>query len=109
VAPRDAFPRLQRSRILKPVDEEPVWSVVCLYVARAHRRTGVSKELLRAALEHVRQRSGRIVEGYAVEPRKDEIPDIYGYHGLAAAYRAAGFVEVARRSATRPIMRCRIA
>jgi hypothetical protein len=36
---------------------------------------------------------------------KGKLPDPFAYHGLAAAYREAGFTEVIRRSATRPIMR----
>src|SRR3712207_7681510 len=32
VAPRERFPVLERSRVLKRIDEEPVWSVVCLFV-----------------------------------------------------------------------------
>ena len=106
VAPRSEYPRLDRSRILKPVDDEPVWSVVCLFVAREWRRRGVSTRLLEAACEHVRARGGRIVEGYAVEPKKKGgMPDVFAFHGPAAAYAAAGFTEAARRSPTRPIMR----
>ena len=48
---------------------------------------------------------GRIVEGYAVEPRAERVPDVFAFPGLARSYRAAGFHEAARRSATRPIMR----
>jgi hypothetical protein len=33
------------------------------------------------------------------------MPDIYAYTGLADTFRAAGFVEAARRSNTRPLMR----
>ena len=33
VASRAAYPALARSRILKPVDETPVWSVTCFFVA----------------------------------------------------------------------------
>jgi GNAT superfamily N-acetyltransferase len=105
VAPREEFPRLERSRVLRRVDARPVWSVVCLLVAKEHRRSGVATRLLRAAVEHVRSRGGRIVEGYAVEPQGGRTPDLFAYHGPAAAYRAAGFKEVARRSPTRPIMR----
>jgi GNAT superfamily N-acetyltransferase len=105
VAPREEFTRLERSRILKPVDAQPVWSVVCFFVRKDYRRSGVSVALLRAAAEFVRERGGRIVEGYPVEPGKGGTPDIFAYHGLAAAFREAGFEEVARRSATRPVMR----
>mgnify|MGYP000271258035 CR=1 FL=1 len=109
VSPRKDFPRLEKSRILKPVDDEPAWSIVCLFVNKTYRRKQVSTRLLNAAVQYVRDQRGCIVEGYAVEPRQDRTPDIFAYQGLASAYRKAGFVEVARRSATRPIMRHYIA
>lgn len=105
VAPRSAYPRLARSRILRPVDDVDVWSVVCLFVAKPWRGRGVATALIRGAVEHVRRRGGKAVEGYAVEPRGGRTADLYAYHGPASAFRAAGFVEVARRSPTRPIMR----
>jgi hypothetical protein len=42
VGPRARYPRLNRSRILAPVDDAPVWSLVCLFVARRFRRAGWS-------------------------------------------------------------------
>ncbi len=61
--------------------------------------------MLRAAVEYVKSCGGRIVEGYAVEPKKGRTPDVFAYHGLAAMFRSVGFKEVARRTETRPIMR----
>lgn len=104
VAPREEFLRLERSRILKPVDEQPVWSVGCLFVAKEHRRGGLSAKLLKAAIDFVRERGGRIVEGYPVE-RKKKQADAFVWTGLASAFVKAGFEEVERRSETRPIMR----
>lgn len=91
VAPREAFPRLDRSRILKPVDDQPVWSVVCFFVARPYRRMGVSVELLRAAGKYAAGRGARIVEGYPVERRQDATPDVFACIGLASAFERAGF------------------
>jgi len=105
VAPRDRFPRLGRSRILKPIDDAEVWSIVCFFVDKEYRNRGISVALLRAATEYVRQLGGKIVEGYPVEPKKDPMPAVFAYHGLASAFQKAGFVECARRSETRPIMR----
>ena len=106
VAPREGFPRLERSRILSRVDDKPVWSVVCFFVAKPFRGKGVSVRLLSAAVDYVRKQGGRIVEGYPVEPKKGwRSPDPFVYTGLASAFRRAGFVEVIRRSDTRPIMR----
>lgn len=105
VAPRETYPPLARSRILKPVDDQPVWSIVCLFVAKELRRKKISVRLLKAAVAHAKKQGAKIVEGYPTEPRKDVIPDVFAYPGLATAYLRAGFTEVLRRSATRPIMR----
>jgi GNAT superfamily N-acetyltransferase len=104
VAPREATPRLEGSRLLARVDAQPVWSITCLFVARAHRRRGLSVELLRAACAQARAHGARLVEGYPVD-RDAAQPDAFVWHGLASAFRKAGFREVARRSPTRPIMR----
>jgi GNAT superfamily N-acetyltransferase len=105
VAPRETYPALERSRVLKRIDDRPVWSIVCLFIARPYRRKGVSVELVNAAADYVRKCGGKIVEGYPVEPRKDEMPDAFAWTGFASAFRKAGFVERERRSETRPIMR----
>jgi GNAT superfamily N-acetyltransferase len=106
VAPREEYPRLGSSRILKPVDEQAVWSVTCFFIAKEHRGRGVSGALLEAAVEFARKHGGRIVEGYPVD--KGEVPDVFAWTGLASAFRKAGFVEAARTSETRPIMRLAI-
>jgi GNAT superfamily N-acetyltransferase len=105
VAPREVHQRLENSRILAPVDDQPVWSVTCFYVAKLFRRAGVSVQLLRAAVAHAMRLGATIVEGYPVEPRKDPMPDVFAWTGIGSAFRKAGFKEVARRGASRPIMR----
>jgi GNAT superfamily N-acetyltransferase len=105
VAPREKFSTLERSRILQKVDEKPVWSVVCFFIAKTLRRKGVTIALLKAAIEYAKRHGAKIVEGYPVEPKKGKTPDVFAYTGLASAFRQAGFVEVLRRSETRPIMR----
>jgi len=108
IAPREAYPRLDRSRIFQPIDEEPVWSVSCFFVARPYRRRGVTVALLEAALAFARSRGARIVEGYPVEPRGGTLADPFAWTGFASTFRAAGFREAARRSATRPMMRIQL-
>lgn len=105
IEPRSAFPALERSRLLKPVDDQPVWSIVCFFTARSHRRRGLTVALLGAAVEYARQQGALLVEGYPVEPKEGYAPDVFVYTGLASAFRKAGFIEVARPSETRPIMR----
>ncbi len=105
LAPRETFSRLGRSRILKKVDESPVWSVPCFFVHKKQRRKGLTVKLLTAAIEYVKKQGGSILEGYPVEPKKDPMPPVFAYTGLASAFLQAGFTECARRSPTRPIMR----
>jgi GNAT superfamily N-acetyltransferase len=105
LAPREEFPVLENSRVAARVDSKPVWSVVCLFIAREHRNRGVSVALLRAAADYAKKKGGRIVEGYPVEPKQDPMPDVFAYTGLASAFRRAGYREVARRTPTRPVMR----
>lgn len=109
VAPRERYPALDRSRILKPVDDEPVWSVACFFVDKSHRQQGLSVELLRAAKRYVKAKGGKILEGYPVEPKKEEIPAVFAWTGVPSAFARAGFTEVARRSETHPIMRVELA
>jgi GNAT superfamily N-acetyltransferase len=108
VAPREHFPVLERSRVLKRIDDKQVWSIVCLFVGKPFRHKGVTVGLLNAAVRYVRESGGKIVEGYPVEPRKDQMPDVFAWTGLASSFRKAGFSEQLRRSETRPIMRYEI-
>ena len=106
LAPRQIYQVLANSRILKPVDPQPVWSVVCFFVARPFRRRGLTVKLLDAATRYAGKHGARIVEGYPVEPKTEaRNPDVFVWTGLASAFRKAGFEEVVRRSQTRPIMR----
>jgi len=105
LAPREEYPRLERSRILRPVDDQPVWAISCFFIARPYRRQGVSVHLLETAVKHARSHGARIVEGYPHEPASGPWPDAFVWTGTASAFRRAGFVEVARRSHARPIMR----
>jgi GNAT superfamily N-acetyltransferase len=104
VAPRETFPALERSRTLKRVDNKPVWSIVCFFVARSARRQGVMVKLLRAAVEYARAHDAKIVEGYPVEPT-ERLSGSSGFTGIVSTFRQAGFVEVLSRLVTRPIMR----
>jgi len=104
IEPRAAYPGLARSRTLAPVDDRPVWSITCFFVARPHRGRGMTRALVEAAVRHARARGARIVEAYPVEYRRD-VADAWVYTGAASTFLDLGFVEVARRSASRPIVR----
>jgi GNAT superfamily N-acetyltransferase len=108
IAPREHYVALERSRILKPIDDKPVWSVSCLFVKKLYRRKGISAQLLRAAVGFAASQGAVIVEGYPVEPTMEKMPDPFLWHGVPSAFKAAGFKEALRRSKSRPIMRLEI-
>jgi GNAT superfamily N-acetyltransferase len=105
IGPRAGFVRLEGSRVLAPVDDQPVWSVVCFFIARPYRRQGLSAALLREAARFAAARGARIVEGYPIDPQSKTSADAFAWTGLARSFESAGFTETLRRSPTRPIMR----
>ena len=109
VAPRERYPALIRSRVLQPVDDQPCWSVSCFFVHRDYRRKGVATALLRAAIDYVKKKGVKLLEGYPVEPKGDKrIPPAFAWTGIPKAFESVGFSEVARRSPTRPMMRLKL-
>jgi GNAT superfamily N-acetyltransferase len=107
LAPREEFGRLQRSPTLKPVDERPVWSIVCFFMDRAERGKKVGTALLDAAVRYASERGATLVEGYPVDPTARAISNADAYTGVVSMFLRAGFQEVARRG-SRPIMRRRL-
>jgi GNAT superfamily N-acetyltransferase len=109
VAPREDFPVLNRSRTLKPIDNQPVWSITCFFVAAGHRRQGVSSALIEAAVSYARKQGARIVEAYPTVPESTLEPHHQSYMGQLSTFEKAGFREVARRSSRRAIVRIALA
>lgn len=104
--PREDFAKLQRSPVMKPVDEQPVWSVVCFVVPAASRGQGVATALLKAAVRYAQQQGVSLLEAYPVDkPARSN--DEFMWFGAKSMFDAAGFEEVARRKPTRPVMRIR--
>jgi ribosomal protein S18 acetylase RimI-like enzyme len=105
VEPRSSDPRLVRSRVRGPVDDRPVWSVACFLVNPNYRRRGITIELLRAAIRHLKERGSRVLEVYPLEAAGEGLPAVAAYKGLVPACHQLGCMEVARYSKRRPIYR----
>lgn len=83
--------------------------MVCFYIHRNERGSGVGSALLGAAVDAAAKRGAKIVEGYPVDPRGGKASNGSVFTGVESMFRDAGFEEVERRSAGRPIMRKRVA
>ncbi|EJT03847.1 GNAT family N-acetyltransferase [Rhizobium sp. CCGE 510] len=104
VAPRAVFDRLRRSKPFAPVDDRPVWSINCFIIRKPFRRQGLSRLLLKHAVEFARANGAECLEAYPVDQRRmSGTGDLYP--GTLSIFLDAGFIEVARRLPTRPIVR----
>ncbi|HEY1572610.1 MAG TPA: GNAT family N-acetyltransferase [Pseudonocardiaceae bacterium] len=106
VAPRGDYPRLVHMRGAQATQDEPgLWSVTCFVVRVGHRRQGVAAELLSAVVDFARRHGGRIVEAYPVDPAVRPTGSSGLFQGPLPMYLNAGFVEIARPSASRAVVR----
>jgi GNAT superfamily N-acetyltransferase len=104
LGPRPEYPRLDSSRLMRAVDNIPVWSIVCSFVGRDFRGRGVQRRLLAAAITFARDEGVRTLEAYPVDkPGRSDSGSMWW--GSRSLYEKAGFREVERRSATRLVMR----
>jgi GNAT superfamily N-acetyltransferase len=111
LGPREDYERLAFSKVLAPVDDKAVWSIVCFVVGRRSRGQGIAVALLDGAIDYARANGATTLEGYPVDlPDGERIPPANAYHGTLGMFERAGFKVVARRqanatAAARPIVR----
>ncbi len=105
IQPREKYTKLSNSKILQPIDDKPVWSIVCFFVHKDYRKMGMSIELIKNACDFAASKGGMIVEAYPTDTKKNNSVPVFIYTGTLSAFKKAGFKEFARRSETRPIMR----
>ncbi len=106
VAPREAYPRLLRSPVHRPVDDAgPVYSISCFFVARDARGSGVADALLDAAVAFARSRGAGLVEAYPVDVGDARKAAADVWRGTYAQFQRAGFEVAVRRKPARPIVR----
>ena len=113
VMPRSAVPGVLANRALRRIlDDEPAaWWVTCFAVDQAHRRLGVAAALLTAAVMHAGQHGAVAVEGHPVDTdalKADSVSGSALFTGTLRTFLAAGFTEVGRTYASRPVMRIHV-
>ncbi|HEY4606531.1 MAG TPA: GNAT family N-acetyltransferase [Acidimicrobiia bacterium] len=103
VGPRSEFPTLDRSRLLKPVDDVETWSINCFVVRVGYRRRGIGAGLLSAAIVYAKDEGATTIEAYPVDGERASVVDYFT--GTLGMFDQHGFVEIIRRNDTRPIVR----
>lgn len=95
IAPRESYIRLEKSRTMPRATPltAPTWSVLCFFVARSHRKQGVSEALLEGAVAYAKRRGAKIVEGYPF----DTAGISSTHRGHSKAFESAGFRQEGKR------------
>lgn len=111
IGPREDYERLTHSTVLKPLDDKPVWSIVCFVVGRGSRGRGVATALLEAGVDYARDHGATLLEAYPVEVAEGErVRPGDVYRGTLSMFERAGFKVAEQRTTPgsgtpRPIVR----
>ena len=110
LGPREDYERLAKSTLMAPVDDTPVWSIVCFVVSRRARGQGVATAMLAAGIDYARAHGATMLEAYPVDATDGRVPAAVAYRGTLGMFERAGFTVVDRRqwnptTPVRPIVR----
>ena len=109
VEPRPAFGGLLRNNRIpwlgrdEDKSDDSVWAVTCLFARAGFRRRGISRAMARAAVDFARDRGARAIEAYPLTHSNVIAEELHV--GTCSTYAAAGFIEVARPTPRRAVMR----
>jgi GNAT superfamily N-acetyltransferase len=105
VAPREHYATIERSRVLKRLDDQPVWSLVCFFIDKKFRGLCLNEKLIRAAVQYVKSQGGKIIEAYPANIHKKNMSPVSTFTGIPSILEKVGFKEVGRPSNSKIIMR----
>ncbi len=109
VEPRRAYIRLGQTPWkgrAEDMADGTVWAATCFVVHKDFRGRRISYALAAAAVAHARRNGARVIEGYPMITTPGEDITWGEVHvGSRSIFAAAGFVEVARPSKRRVVMR----
>ena len=109
VEPRASYDRLVRgSRIVwtgrsEDRADDSVWAVTCVFTRAGFRRSGISRALVLAAVDHARSCGARALEGYPITTTN--VVDEELHVGTVRSFADAGFTEIGQPSVRRAVMR----
>jgi GNAT superfamily N-acetyltransferase len=105
LAPREDFSKLSRSRVHKPIDDKPVWSIPCFFIHKDFRMMGVSVAMLKGVIRYAQKEGIEILEAYPTIPTAGKLPDSFAWIGLYSSFEKAGFTIADQTSKNRPMVR----
>ena len=93
IAPRSRIPLLEKSKLIRPVDDLEAWSITCMVVRSGYRRQGVNREMVQGAVQYARDLGAPAVEAYPVDPA-GRMDLTMAFVGTRKMFEQAGFEVV---------------
>ena len=91
ISPRAETPRLAESTLMRPVDDVPVWSIICVVVRSGHRRQGVTEHLIEGAVAYAASQGAPAVEAHPVDTEGKRMDLTMAFVGTKTMFDKAGF------------------
>lgn len=91
IGPRTENPKLSASKLIRPLDDVPVWSIICVVVRGGHRRQGVTTALLEGAVAWAASQGAPAVEAYPVDPAGERMDLTMAFVGTRSMFAKVGF------------------
>ena len=99
IGPRADNTRLSLSKLITPIDDVPVWSIICIVVRGGHRKRGVTTPLIEGAVSYAASRGAPAVEAYPVDPGERRMDLTMAFVGTRRMFEKAGFEVVGQTGA----------
>ncbi len=96
---------LGRSPTLKPVDDKPVWSIICFFVSKSYRHKGMTEIMIKESIDYAKDKGAKIIEAYPLRAEISKEFPFERYMGVLPTFERLGFEEILSRSERRPILR----
>lgn len=93
IGPRKEITLLSRSRLIRPIDDVPVWCIICVVVRPGHRRQGVTTRMLSDAVDYAAAHGAPAVEAYPVDPH-GRMDLTMAFVGTRSMFEKVGFEVV---------------
>ena len=105
MAPREYYMKLENSRVVKPVDDKPVWSITCFYIKKEFRHKGLSQQLIKGAVDFAKKKKIKTLEAYPAIPYAEKVPHPFLWVGVLSSFIRNGFTIVRQHSKSRAMVR----
>ena len=105
LAPREDYIKLENSRTFKRIDDKPVWSITCFFIKKELRRMGLSRQLIKGAIDFAKKKKIKTLEAYPAIPYSEKVPYPFLWVGVLSSFIKNGFTVVQQNGKSRAMVR----